>query len=829
MTKKKKISTKSIPKLNPSNSDSFIPEEYLEYKGHKPVKLFPDLHNISECLNQSHPHYHPDRIEYERYWSEQERRCIEGLWFSDTEIDRDTGQLLGGYRYMPPQLYFYINFCIIEDETVGKGSVSEIKNPDLRDVDWMLSYGWFAARKFSGFEDDDDYTCHRLVEKIEKNIELTPKEQWILETNKPETGEVEEDKRAPLSIYKKDGSLKKYIDARDYLYQTHDRPLGLPLYENEALNFFVLGSRGFGKSYFTANAIIGHEYNFSGQTRFGETPQPKTIFVGAADSKKSTELLTKFDSAQQRRAKEYGAWGKGDDFIPGYFYMQFLGTLSASSKSPYRHEYKYKEGGNWVLGGSGTKILHTPYTSENPQAAVGNRCSVMVIEEVGLADNLLAIHAANETTMIRRTKFGSAIYIGTGGNMEKVVESKVIFEDPEQYNFLAYKDLWEGRSKPIGFFLPAYYVDSDYKDKKGNTNVKQAFAQEVFIRRQKEKATNSLALDGYIMARPIIPAEMFLSTGANVFPAAKLRARESKVDTRGIFKNLASIGSLHWNRDQTDVHWVEDLSPTRLQKPICHLNLDTYRGNLEGSVVIFEHPVDRIPNPTYFKSLYKVCYDPVKDDGGGTSLACIIVYKGYSEAGWNQGIQNGIVAEYVGRYDKVSDIHEIALKLAYYYNALILYENNIQAFQTYCENKKFLHKLMIEPQKSVKKVVQTLSSKKPFGADMTPPRLHTFAEQLIREWLLEEWKTEDDGNKKLTIDSLNSLRMIRELTAYEPDKKGQFDYVSALKLLMLWLAHEREGHIHKENEGHDRYKNLTDFSKSLKKTYLTQNKNPWFS
>lgn len=820
---------KALSKLNYDPTDSFIPDEYLEYNGHKPIELFPELYNIQPCLNQSHPHYHPDSTDYERYWLEQEKRCIEGIWFKDSKIDPKTGEHKGGWRYMPPQLYFYINFCVIEDEKIGKGSVSEIKNPDLRDVDWMISYGWLAARKFSGFEDDEEFTCHRLVEKIERGQELTPKEKWILEINKVEEGEVAEDKRAPLSIYKKDGTLKKYVEAREYLYKTHEKPLGLPIYENEALNFFILGARGFGKSYITANAIIGHEYCFSGKTRIDEEIQPKTIFVGSADSDKSKELLAKFNSSQERRTKEYGSWGRGDDFIPGWFYMQFSGTLVPGSKSSYRHEYKVKEGGNWITAGSGTKIIHRPYTSENPQAAVGNRCSVMVIEEVGLMDNLLAVHAANETTMIRRTKFGSAIYIGTGGNMEKVIESKVVFEDPENYNMLPYKDLWEGASKPIGFFLPAYYVDSDYKDKNGNTRIKQAFAQEVYTRKQKEQATNSLALDGYIMARPIVPSEMFLSTGANTFPVAKLRSRISRVEIRKIFDNLISIGDLHWNKDKTDVTWNEYMKNDRLQKPIRSLNLDAYRGNLEGKIVIYEHPVDRIPNPTYGKSLYKICYDPVKDDDGGTSLASIIVYKGYTEENWNQGIQNGIVAEYIGRYDKVSEIHEIALKLSYYYNALILYENNIQGFKTYCENNKYLHKLMVEPTAAVKRVVNKLSGKKLYGVDMTPPRLHTHAEQLLREWLLEPWRTLEDGKVELTLDSLVSLRILNELTSYEPDKKGSFDHVSSLKLLMLWLSNERQGQIFKENEGHDRYKNLNDYSKSLKKTYLTKQRNPWFS
>ena len=806
------------------NTSDFISEEYLEYHGHQPVELFPYLYDISPCINQSHPMHHPDTIQFERYWYEQEKRCIEGFWFKDVD-PKDPSK--GGWRFMPPQLYFYINFCIIEDEGEVGGAVSEIGHPKLRDVDWMFAYGWLAARKFSGFADDDDFTCHRVVEKIEKGEPLTPKEQFVFEGNvDDETGEVTKHK---LNIYKKDGTLKKYIDAREYLYKTHSKELGLPLYENEARNFFVLGARGFGKSYLAGNLVIGHEYSFSGRTRIDELPQPKEIFVGSAITSKSVELLAKFNSSQEHRAKEFGSWGKNDDFIPGYFHLQYSGTLSPNSKSSYRNEYKYVENGTWMVGGTGTKIIHIPYTTENPDAAVGHRCSVMVIEEVGLLDKLLQVHGANETCQIRKTKFGSSLYIGTGGNMEKIIESQVVFEEPDKYNFLAYKDVWEGRTKPIGFFLPSYYVDSTFKDKNGNTNVKRAFAEEAFQRKQKEKASNSLALDSYIMARPIVPSEMFLSVSGNTFPVAMLRAREAEVETRKLFNGIASIGQLNWNTTKTEALWKEDTSPSRLQKPIRHLNLDSYKLHLEGAIVVYEHPQENIPDPTYKKSLYKVMYDPVRDDEGGPSLASVLVYKGYADKHWNSGIQDGIVAEWIGRPNTVREAHEIALKLAYYYNALVLHENNLPGFKTYCEDQKQLHRLMIEPEKAVRKVVQSLSSKKLYGVDMNPPRLHTHAEQLIRQWLLEEWKTLEDGTKKYNLDKITSPRLLKELSGYEPDKKTKFDHISSMKLLVLWLANEEHYHLHQENENKNRYEKINNFSKSLIKTYIKGARNPWFS
>jgi len=238
--------------------------------------------------------------------------------------------------------------------------------------------------------------------------------------------------------------------------------------------------------------------------------------------------------------------------------------------------------------------------------------------------------------------------------MEKITESKIIFEDPVAFDFLPFKDYWENRKNPIGLFMPAYYVDNDFKDENGNTDLEAALAQELSERAKKEKASNSSALDGLMMARPIVPSEMFLSASANVFPTAQLRERLTEVEVKDTFALIASQGTLEYtNSERKEVRWVEDVK--RRKKPITTMNLDAYKGHLESAIVIYEHPPSNIPAPTYRRSLYKIVYDPVKDDGGGTSLASILVYKGFS-TNWEGGMQDTIVAEWIGRLDSVNNI-----------------------------------------------------------------------------------------------------------------------------------------------------------------------------
>lgn len=571
---------------------------------------------------------------------------------------------------------------------------------------------------------------------------------------------------------------------------------------------------------------MAHCYNFYNKKYYDEkylnNPAPGEILVGAAQSAKSADLVKKFLGVQEFLKTGPGAYGKNENFIPGYFYNNSLGKTSVNNvDSPYRHEYKVQQGKIWVTKGSGTRLLHVAY-ADNPEAGVGYRPNLIVFEEVGLASNLLQIHSSNEMALVRRNRTGISIYLGTSGDMEKITESKIVFEDPDSYDFLPFVDVWENRSKPIGLFLPAYYVDTTFKDSLGNTNVELAYEQEILNRKKKEQASSSMAIDGYMMSRPLVPSEMFLNSSINLFPTAKLRQREAEIETKNLFEIYSSIGDLEWaDTDKKSVKWKEDLSSKRNKRVIKSLNLDQYKTDLTGAIVIYEHPPEHIPNPSYKKSLYKVVYDPVKDDNGGTSLASIIVHKGYAES-WNDGLQDAIVAEYIGRYDKVDDIHDLALKIAHYFNATVLVENNLPGFINYCKVNNYVHKLQLSPYEAIAKGTASHGTKYEYGVTMSKP-LSIHCEQLIRQWLLEPWQNKENG-MSYTLDKLLSLRIIRELTNY--DRDGNYDHVSSLKLLVLWLSQERDVVFKEEDIKTNPY---DDLDKYFKQVVTHKQKNPWYA
>ena len=569
--------------------------------------------------------------------------------------------------------------------------------------------------------------------------------------------------------------------------------------------------------------IISHTFNFHGAVYFDSNyfnlVKGPEIVVGSVLGK-SADMLKKFSFNQEYQKNNYGSYGENEEFIPGFFYQNTIGSLTVSnSKSPYRNEYEYVEGGIWKRGGKGTKIIHVTY-QDNPEASVGTGPIISIVEEVGLVSNLLDVHKSNETTFIRKNKFGSALYVGTAGNMEKILESKIIFEDPEAYDMLPFSDVWENRKKPIGLFLPAYYTDNTFRDENGNQNIEAAYEEEMFQRKKRAEADNSLALDGWMMSRPLLPSEMFLSATANVFPVSMLRDRLTEVEVKKIFEIVSFKGTLEWQDNKQRVKFIPDIN-NRLT-PIIQTNLDQYKGNLKGCIVFYESPEEEIPDPTRKKSLYKIVYDPIRDDGKGTSLASILVYKGFSEDSWATGLVDDIVAEYIGRTDLVEDIHEIAIKLAIYYNAKIMVETNIPDFIRYCKRENRINFLQGKPVDAISKAVKNPGKKYDVGIDMTSPALHEHAEQLIRQWLLTPWKTLEDGITLLNLHKLKSPRLLLELIQYERSKNS--DHVSSLKLLVLWISQEKQVPIQKSSE--QAKETLDNFFDKMR---YKQNSNPYYN
>jgi len=730
------------------------------------------INNRKNFLLREIPELHPDSMNYVRFWREQKKRCIEGFWgMDDAKIEVDIIEQnvekrveeSKSWRWMPPNLYFYVNFGTILHKPDGapKTAPKQKIRPLLRDFEWEFFYNYMECRGFSGFIDDEEYCCLRELDQFYKDPDI--------DVNSLD----------PI-CFNKEGNLKQYTPCREYLRMVYTKPLGKPTYQNEAKNLFLLGARGGGKSYLNAVGVVDFEIIFDGARYYDEdsrqNPATVEVFVGAAIAAKSAEILSKSKIGMEHLP---GAWGKGTaDYRPAPFYKEMAGTLKSNNMTnPWRHEYEKKIANKWQKFGTGSKVLHGTYTAENPEAAAGTRPGVMVIEEVGLLANVLTVHASNEACQMTdgTVKFGTSVYIGTGGNVEKIQEAEIIFRDPEAYNFLGFDDEWEN-SGQIGWFVPAYYMDGNFKDKNGNTNIEAATKNYDKRREKKRQARSSAAIDGEMMNYPLKPSEMFLNAKGNMFPIADLKAVEAEIKTKPHkYENKHWFGDLGLGKNNMQVVWKnKDKNGLVREWPIKD------NKNKPGMIEVFEMP-KKDGEGIVFGERYIAGTDTYDDDESSTkSLGSIFIMDTWTDR---------IVAEFTGRRS-TEEFYEITRRLCIFYRALNNYEQNKKGLFWHYKKMSSLHFLAETPE-SLRDVANVTISKvgnKKYGTTATP-QVNAYGLRLQLKYLQtaaygENTEQEsEDAEETLNLQKIKSIGLVKEYISWTPE--GNYDRVSAMGMLMI--------------------------------------------
>ena len=742
------------------------------------------INNRKNFLIDELPVMHPKSREYVEFWREHKRRCIEGFWGVDEgevsvdvkKRDVEEHEHRGKWRWMPPNLYFYVNFGIILHQPADAPKTAPKKKirPLLRDFEWEFFYNFMECRGFSGFRGDDEYCCLRELDAYLKSEKKSTRAYNNLEK----------------IAFKKDGNLKKYKPCKEYIRQLWDKPMGLPDYNNEAKNLFLLGARGGGKSYLNAVGVILFEIVFDGARYYTdesrENPAEVEVFVGAAMAAKSGDILKKTKTAM---ATLPGSWGKGKAKVPPPLFKAMRGSLKSNNvENPWRHEYIKKTGGNEETLGSGSNIKHGTYTVENPEAAAGTRPGVMVIEEVGLLGNVLTVHASNEACQMTdgTVKFGTSIYIGTGGNVEKIQEAEIIFRDPEAYNFLAFEDEWENGGD-TGWFVPAYYMDGNFKDKNGNTMMKEAIENYEERRAVKRKANSAAAIDGEMMNYPLKPSEMFLNARGNIFPLADLKEVAATIVTKKHdYENRHWFGELVMETNGS-VKWENTSSKDLVREwPIKD------NKNKPGVIEIAEMP-KKGADGDIIQGRYIVGTDTYDDDESSTkSLGSVFVMDTWTDR---------LVAEYTGRR-LADDFYEITRRLCLFYRAVNNYEQNKKGLYAHYKKMNSLH-LLAETPEILKDVANATISKvgnRKYGTTATA-QVNDYALRLILRYLVTGAYGEEEDSNIQNLHKLRFLGTVKELIAHNKD--GNFDRVSALGMLMI-LKEDKYATLKRKDEQKER-------------------------
>lgn len=525
-------------------------------------------------------------------------------------------------------------------------------------------------------------------------------------------------------------------------------------------------------TYIGAVGVTLYEILFDGARYYDEesrvNPAVAEVFVGAALSSKSSDFLSKMLDAFRNLP---GVWARGtSEERPSPFYKQMSGSLVPNNmRNPWRHEYDKKISGEWKKMGTGSHVYHGIWTTENPEAAAGTRPGLILLDEVGLCPNILTVHNSNVATqMVDGTvKFGSSIYSGTGGNLEKVVETEILFRDPISNDFLVFDDEWENTG-PIAWFVPATYMDGTFKDENGNTRVAEAEKHYLLRREEAKRSKSRKKLDLEMMNYPLKPSEMFLSAGQNDFPIADIKDRYANLMTGKELSStwtghfyISSTGSMQWkNEDKTPIY----------EYPLKQGD------DMNGCVHIFEHPVKdskgEIPSGVYIAG-----YDPVDDDDDTD-------YSRSLQSFWIMNtLVDKLVLEYTARTRFATEFYEQVRRALIYYNARVNYENQKKGFYGYMKNKNCLYLLADTPS-----ILKDMDMQKSTG--LGNKSKGTSANTAVNNWGIDmqiEWLQKQSANRPdgvTNVQEIKSPAYLRECILYDGDRNT--DRISSMNMLMVY-------------------------------------------
>lgn len=429
-------------------------------------------------------------------------------------------------------------------------------------------------------------------------------------------------------------------------------------------------------------------------------------------------------------------------------------------------------------------------------------------------DNLKeSYNASVECQRDGATKFGSMMFLGTGGDMNGggTVDAQEIFYTPEQYDCVEFEDIWEHRGK-IGYFVPAYLGLNQYKDETGETDTEAAKKHLEKTRDKYRKSKGSLsALEGEIVNRPLIPSEIFLQKQGNIFPVSELRQRLAKLEEHERWSHLEKKVELYYEPDAptNGVSYKID-AKNKLQA----INRFPWKENSrEGAVVVYEFPelVDNKVPP----GAYIIGHDPYAQDDQGESCAVTIVMKTkkyFASLGHDE-----VVALHVARpYDGRHMVNETLYKLSLFYGEATVYFENVRGnVKEYFEKKKRLDLLARQPTTVMsKKASYNSATNVIYGYPMSSKQLKIEGIQYVRDWLLEERK--DENNKTIrNLDRIWDRALLQELIAFNMD--GNFDRVMALIGCVIGMeeTHNKYMEQAEDKRTRDEITSFLSFNKNL--------------
>lgn len=541
-------------------------------------------------------------------------------------------------------------------------------------------------------------------------------------------------------------------------------------------------SRRKGYSYKNA-AIAANIYNTS----------PKSITVIGAFEKKYLypEGTMGMTTNYINWLNKHTGWAKAREFV---------------DKQDHRKaSYKEDKNGIFLESGYQSQILAVTF-KDNPDAARGKDAKLVMMEEAGKFPNLRDSFRATEPSMMAGIYVtGQMVIFGTGGDMEKdTVDFSYMFYNPKEFNLLPFVNIWDDNAEntKCGFFHPVFWNMEGFYDEQGNSNQKAAAAFELKTRQQIiDDSGSSSSVQGRVQEYPLKPAESFLTVSFNDFPVQELRNQLNLVKREKTYLKKGQPGILY--RDEKGkVKFKPDLKGDL--EPLWFR--DNATKSIRGAVVIYEYPVLNPP-----KGLYKGGHDPYRQQHAPTSpsLGATYIHKGFNKFSYTRDI---LVAEYVGRPNSSDDYNRTMAMLCELYNVELGHENEVTEVTSWFTKNKMLQYLAFQPDNVINAHIINSKVKRIYGVHMNE-KLKDAGEKYTKKWLLTVRDIDEDGNKILNLNTINSPALLEELIYY--NRKGNFDRVMAFMILMMFIEEEYEREFENEDEEESNAKDILNLSDDL--------------
>lgn len=523
--------------------------------------------------------------------------------------------------------------------------------------------------------------------------------------------------------------------------------------ENQGKHLTVLKKRGAGYSFKGASMLVRNFYCIPKSKSYAIASEMEFLTKDGLLSK-AWEMMSFIDKNT--------AWGKRRS------------KIDRATHKRASFVYKDPETDIIIEGGWGSEIIGVSLKND-PQKARGKRGKLILWEEAGKFPNLKqAWQVARPSVESGNIAFGLMIAYGTGGTVDADYEGlKDLFYEPSVYNCIEIKNVWdEGMpDKPCGFFVPWYanlegrgLDEVPFMDEFGNSDIRRAIKWALEEREKVMQASDKRSIDMYIAERPFTPAEATLQISGNIFPKKDLMRHLADIRTSKSLSTFKQIGELYFDPEGR-MKWEPSKDKKDLTKYRVGPNDDP-----AGAIVIWEHPpIDEIPY-----GLYIIGCDPYDHDSATTtSLGSCIVYKRFQNF---ESYYDLPVAEYTGRPETADEFYENVRKLAIYYKAKVLYENEKKGIFSYFAHKHCEYLLADQPE-IIRDIISDSKVVRNKGIHMVK-EIKAWGERLIRDWLNEEYAP---GKKNLT--KIYSEPLLEELISFNFD--GNFDRVMALMMVMI--------------------------------------------